>query len=74
MDEKAQRRLKEMEGQGQSTSLLEVKESLIIRDSIDKTRADILFDRYSDEVITIDTTNLTIKEQIDKVLDQVYAC
>ncbi len=74
---RAERRLKQLKGKGEKwkvkkTSkevfLQEIIKNIEERDASDRKRTDVLFEKYWDEVTIIDTTNLTIDEQIDKVM------
>lgn len=65
--ERARRRLAELENKGLSSSLEDVLANLQERDRIDTTRA-IAPLKQADDAIVIDTTHLTIDEQVNRVL------
>jgi cytidylate kinase len=61
--ERARRRLKELQEKGQSVSLREVVDNLTERDRIDSTRDDSPL-RQTDDAVIIDNTVLTMQEQL----------
>lgn len=64
---RAFRRQKELLERGQLVDLDDVIENLLQRDKIDTTRAESPL-RKADDAIVIDTTNITIDEQVDEVI------
>lgn len=66
---RALRRQAELREKGQETPLAEIEANLTKRDRIDSTRAESPL-RQADDAIVLDTTHLTIDEQVDFVLDQ----
>ena len=70
LKERAKRRTLELEARGIQTSLEEQIAELSRRDQIDSQR-EISPLKVDPEAITINTTNFTIKEQVDKVI-QIY--
>lgn len=71
MDIRAERRLAEMEANDLTATLAEIKENLISRDQIDSSRSEGPL-RKADDAIEIDTSYLTIEEQIEKILDLAH--
>ncbi len=67
MDIRAERRRKELEKKGINESLEVIKENLKERDRIDSTRKDSPLTMASD-AIEVDTSNLTLTQQIDKIV------
>lgn len=41
-----------------------MKQNIIARDTLDRQRIDVLFATYASQVRTLDTSNITIDEQI----------
>jgi CMP/dCMP kinase len=70
VDVRAKRRFKELEEKGVVTSLEEIREDVILRDKSDMTRK-IGPLKKADDAILIDTTNLTIDEVVNKLLELV---
>jgi cytidylate kinase len=70
MDIRARRRQDELAAKGEHVELDEIIENLRKRDHIDSTRAESPLRRASDAVL-LDTTHITITEQVDFVLDKV---
>jgi cytidylate kinase len=70
MDIRAERREKELLEKGKKVSLEEVVENLNERDRIDSSRSDSPL-RMADDAFLIDTSHLTIEQQVQKVLDLV---
>lgn len=68
--ERVNRRHKELNGSGQNISAQDVESDLQNRDTIDSTR-EIAPLRKADDAIYIDTTDLTIEEVSDKVLNHI---
>jgi len=67
---RAERRLAELLAKGEQTTLAEVEANLMERDRIDAGRATAPL-RKADDAIEIDTTNLSIEQQVQKVLSYV---
>jgi cytidylate kinase len=67
VEERARRRLKELQEKGQSLPLDEVIEDLRYRDARDMGRA-VGPLKKADDAVEIDTTNLSIEEQVDKIV------
>jgi cytidylate kinase len=66
------RRQKELLQRGQLVDLDDVIENLIQRDKIDTTRAESPL-RQADDAIVIDTTHITIDEQVDEAVRQALS-
>jgi cytidylate kinase len=67
---RARRRQEELAAKGEQVSLEDIIENLRKRDHIDSTRAESPLRRAADAVL-LDTTHITITEQVDFVLDKV---
>jgi cytidylate kinase len=67
IDERARRRAKEFMEKGKRVETDEIKKNLIHRDKIDSTR-DISPLTKAPDAVEIDTTDLTIEEQVGKIL------
>jgi cytidylate kinase len=67
---RAERRQEELAAKGEHVPLDEIIENLRKRDHIDSTRAESPLRRAADAVL-LDTTHITITEQVDFVLDKV---
>ncbi len=67
---RALRRQVELHDNGQDVPLADIEANLSKRDRIDSTRAESPLRQAADAII-LDTTHLTIDEQVDFVLDQV---
>ena len=67
---RARRRQDELTAAGQDVPLPDIIENLRKRDHIDSTRAESPLRRAADAVL-LDTTHITITEQVDFVLDKV---
>ncbi|MDT8347001.1 MAG: (d)CMP kinase, partial [Flavobacteriaceae bacterium] len=67
---RTQRRYEELLLKGQTTTFEAVKENLLQRDEIDTTREDSPLIKAED-AITIDTSHLTPKKQLEKALEIV---
>jgi cytidylate kinase len=67
---RAQRRQEELAAKGEHVALDEIIDNLRKRDHIDSTRAESPLRRAADAVL-LDTTHITITEQVDFVLDKV---
>jgi cytidylate kinase len=72
IDERARRRLQEYEAAGEEVTFEEVRAEIEERDQQDRTR-DIAPLRRADDAIVLDTTDTTIAEQVDFVVDRVKA-
>lgn len=64
---RAQRRYKELQAKGDKTSFDEVLANIQHRDHIDTTRKESPLKKANDAIV-IDNTNLTIQEQVQKIL------
>lgn len=69
---RACRRQEELAAKGEHVALGDIIENLRKRDHIDSTRAESPLRRASDAVL-LDTTHITVNEQVDFVLDRVSA-
>lgn len=69
IEERAKRRQKDFSGKGVAVDLKKVTEELNKRDQIDSTRAIAPLKKAVD-AIELNTTNLTIKQQVDFVIEQ----
>ena len=67
---RAQRRHKELQAKGDNASFDEVLANIQHRDHIDTTRKESPL-KKADDAIVIDNTNLTIEEQVEKILAMV---
>lgn len=72
LDERARRRRSEYHEQGEEVSLAQVKEEIKERDARDRSR-DIAPLRRADDAVSFDSTDFTIEEQIQFVVDHVKA-
>lgn len=70
IEERAKRRLNDLNKKGIKISYNEVREDLLRRDREDSTRKESPL-KISDGAIFIDTTNLTIDEQTDLVIKEI---
>ena len=70
IEQRAQRRAKEFEEKGIVVSLNEIKENIIHRDVIDSTRS-IGPLKKAPDAVEIDTSKVTIEEQVNLILDVV---
>ncbi|MCM8796020.1 MAG: (d)CMP kinase [Candidatus Omnitrophica bacterium] len=68
--ERARRRYKELKDLGQDVTLKDIEEDLHNRDTLDSTR-EVAPLKKADDAIYIDTTNMTIKEVVNKILDSL---
>ena len=68
IDQRADRRVKDFDKTGLSTSSTEQAELLAKRDHADSTRAASPLKKV-DGVVEIDTSNITIEEQVQRVID-----
>ncbi|MCK4234178.1 (d)CMP kinase [candidate division WOR-3 bacterium] len=72
LEERAKRRLLDLKRTNVRTTLEEVKQDLELRDKLDSERKNSPL-RIPNGAEIIDTTNLTIEEQVKRVLDLVYS-
>ena len=72
IDERARRRLQEYEAAGEAVTFDEVRAEIEERDRQDRTR-DIAPLRCAEDAVVLDTTDRTISEQVDLVIDHVEA-
>lgn len=70
IDERAERRLLEYEMKNIKVSLDDIKNNIQERDLIDSTRADSPLTK-ADDAIEIDTSSITIEEQVNIILNKV---
>ncbi len=70
LEERANRRTKEFSGSGSDISKDIVKDNLAARDKIDSSREDSPLTK-ADDAVVVDTTNITIEEQVALILDIV---
>lgn len=70
IDARAERRLVELQGKGVETSFEKIKKEIIARDKIDSSRATAPL-KKPEGAIVIDTTKLTIDEQVDKIVEAI---
>jgi cytidylate kinase len=68
--ERAKRRMEELKGEGVNTSLSEQLAALAERDRMDSQREDSPL-RKAEDAILIDTTSLSIEEEVEAVLDLI---
>lgn len=68
MDIRSERRRKELLNKGVDEKLEVIKENLKQRDHVDSTREDSPL-KKADDAIEIDTTHLTLDQQIDKIVE-----
>jgi cytidylate kinase len=68
--ERAQRRYKELKAKGLKTTIDEIKNDILNRDRIDSER-DIAPLKPAVDAVIIDTTNMTIEQQIAKVMQVI---
>ena len=71
IDERSYRRAKEFAEQGKQVAIETVKDNLVQRDKIDSTRAVSPLSKAPD-AIEVDTSNTTVDEQVEIILDKVY--
>lgn len=69
--ERSHRRAKEFAEQGKKVAVEDVRDNLVQRDKIDSTRAVAPLSKAQD-AIEVDTSNTTIEEQVEIILDEVY--
>ncbi len=70
VEQRAERRLLDMSKQGVNTTLKEQKDDLIRRDNFDSHREHSPLTKSPDAMI-VDTTRLTIEEQVDEIISKV---
>jgi cytidylate kinase len=70
-EERVKRRYKELRELGQKVTLKEVEADLRNRDTIDTNREFAPL-KKADDAIYIDTTDMTIEEVVDKVLQHIH--
>ena len=70
IEQRAKRRAKEYEEKGVEVSVDDVKNNLVKRDQIDSTR-EISPLSKADDAIVVDTSKVTIQEQVDIILDKI---
>ena len=70
IEQRTKRRVKEFEDKGIEVSLNEIKENIIHRDVTDSTRTVSPLKKAPDAV-EIDTSKVTIEEQVNLILDLV---
>lgn len=70
IDERANRRAKEYLQKGTDLSVSEIKKNLETRDKIDSGRK-VSPLKKAEDAVTVDTSNLTIDEQVEKILEEV---
>ena len=68
LDERANRRTKEIVDNGSKASVDDVKNNLSTRDEIDSSRDDSPLIKAEDAIV-IDTTNIKIEDQVNLILD-----
>ena len=69
---RAERRARELQARGIAASSADVREDLIRRDQRDRTRLDSPL-RRAEDAIAVDTTGLSLEEQVDQVLEIIRA-
>jgi cytidylate kinase len=67
---RAERRYKELLEKGEKVTLEEVLNNLVERDRLDSSRANAPL-KKADDAIEIDTTHISIQQQVQKILDCV---
>ena len=70
LDERANRRYKELINKGQDVTLEDVKADIVQRDTNDMSRA-VSPLKKADDAVELDTTGLTLDEVVDKVIELV---
>lgn len=71
LKERARRRFEELQAKGQQAELSEIEKEIAARDKQDSER-EIAPLKKADDAILLDTTNLTIEEVAEKILQNVY--
>ncbi len=69
-DERVRRRYKELQELGQGVTLEDIRSDVKNRDTIDSTR-EVAPLKKADDAIYIDTTNMTIKEVVERLLKEI---
>jgi cytidylate kinase len=69
---RAQRRQAELQAKGQAVSVSEIKRNLLQRDELDSSREASPLAK-ADDAVTLDTTQLTFDEQVQRVVDWARA-
>lgn len=69
VDKRTERRFLELKEKGESPAENEIRENLIERDRIDSTRADNPL-RQADDAVLLDTSDHTLKSQVDFIVSQ----
>lgn len=67
---RAQRRQLQLAEKGETASIEDIVANIEARDALDSQRTDVLFEKFADEVHELDTTELSIDEQVNKVLER----
>jgi len=70
LEERVRRRLRELAAKGLSVSADEIRKELEMRDRIDSSRAFAPL-KPADDAFVLDTTNLTIEEQVNEIIKKV---
>jgi CMP/dCMP kinase len=70
IEQRAKRRAKEFEEKGINVSVNDIKDNLINRDKIDSTREVSPLTKAEDAIV-VDTSKVTIQEQVDIILDKI---
>ncbi len=70
LEERVRRRVKELKEKGIEVSPEKVREELATRDKIDSSRAFAPL-KPAEDAFILDTTNLTIDEQVEKIIEEV---
>ena len=70
LEERVKRRLRELAAKGLSVSADEIRKELEMRDRIDSSRAFAPL-KPADDAFVLDTTNLTIEEQVNEIIKKV---
>lgn len=70
LDERVKRRHKELVEKGMNLSFEEVKENIIQRDRIDSSREASPL-KKADDAVEVDSTNMTIPDEIYKILEMI---
>ncbi len=71
IDERSQRRAKEFAEQGKKITIEKVRDNLVRRDNIDSTRKISPLSKAED-AIEVDTSYVTVEEQVQIILENVY--
>ena len=73
VDERINRRYKELKRKGYNATFDEVEKDVIARDHSDQTRA-VAPLKKADDAIVIDTTNMTVAEVAERIVKEVETC